>query len=425
MTYDEALAYIHSVSWRGSRLGLSRTYELLRRLGDPQKKLKFVHVAGTNGKGSTCACIESILRHAGYKTGLYTSPYITRFNERIRICGEDIPDEALCRLTEQVRRAAEEMEDRPTEFEFITALGFLYFSQERCDVVVLEVGLGGELDSTNVIDAPEVAVITAIGLDHTKELGPTLSDIASAKAGIIKNGCSVVMYGAEPEADEVIRNVCREKGCTLYTPDFMEIKGLKSDLESCTFSYGELKDIRLPLAGRYQAKNAVTAITAIKALRQNGWKISDADIKEGLRNVRWQGRFELLRREPVFILDGSHNPHGMAATAESLRENFGDKKIVFLSGVMADKDVLGMIRLIAPMAKCVVTVTPNNPRALPAEEYAALLRENGIEAETENSIEDGVKRAVSLAGADGVVCALGSLYFSADIRRAVEKLNLR
>lgn len=423
MTYQEALNYIHSVSWLGSRLGLSRTYELLKRLGNPQKKLKFVHVAGTNGKGSVCACLEAILRHAGYRTGLYTSPYIARFNERIRVCGEDIPDDVLCSLVETVRDASMGMEDRPTEFEFITALGFLYFLREKCEIVVLEVGLGGTLDSTNVIDAPELAILTAIGLDHTRELGPTLSDVASAKAGIIKAGCDVVTYGGQPEADSVIEKTCREKGARLFSPDFTKIEGLKSDLTSCMFSYGDYRGVRLPLAGNYQANNAVLAITAAEALRDRGWKIDPDDIIQGIGQVRWPGRFELLRREPVFILDGSHNPHGIAATAASLRSNFEDRKIVFLSGVMADKDLYGMLQHIVPMAKCFVTVTPHNPRALPAEKYAEILKKNfGVEAEARDTIGDGVRRAVQLADRDGVVCALGSLYFSQDVRSAVNNL---
>lgn len=422
MTYDEALEYIHSVSWRGSRLGLSRTLELLERVGNPQKHLKFVHVAGTNGKGSTCACIEAILRHAGYRTGLYTSPYIIRFNERIRVCGKDISDDDLCRLVEQVRNAADDMEDKPTEFEFITVLGFLHFLQKKCDIVVLEVGLGGELDSTNVIDPPEVAVITAIGLDHTRELGGTLKKIAAAKAGIIKEGSEAVMYGFDLEVSDVIKETCRKKGVQLNLPDFSKIEDMTSDLVECKFSYDKYRNIVLPLAGTYQPKNAVMAITACECLRKRGWKISDNDITEGLSEVKWPGRFELLGKNPVFILDGSHNPHGMAATAESLRSNFGDKKLVFLTGIMADKDVHAMITLIAPMAKRFVTVAPDNPRALSAEEYAKILRENGLEAEAEKTIEDGVKAAINLAGKDGVVCALGSLYFSADIRSAFNKL---
>jgi len=422
MTYEDALSYIHTVSWRGKKRGLWRIRELLARLGDPQKNLKFVHVAGTNGKGSTAACIESVLRTAGYRTGLFTSPYITRFNERIRVCGRDIPDGDLCALVEAVRPPAESMEEHPTEFELITAMGMLYFCREKCDVVVLEVGLGGEFDSTNVIGAPEAAVITAIGLDHTAILGPTLTDIARAKAGIIKPGCDAVIYGGVPEADEVFREACAERGARLRVLDRGAVRTVRADLTSCVFDFGRFRSVELPLAGAYQPYNAALAITALDVLRGRGWRISDGDVLRGLASVRWPGRFELLRRRPAFILDGAHNPPAVAAAAESLRQCFGGKKIVFLTGVMADKDIGHIYPQLAPLAARFVTVAPDNPRALPAEAYAALLRGAGLPAESCPTVADGVRRAVELAGPDGVVCALGTLYFSADVRRAAAEL---
>ena len=223
MNYEQAMEYIHAVQWAGHKPGLTRTRTLLAALGDPHKQLRFVHVAGTNGKGSTAAMMASCLQAAGYRVGLYTSPFINRFNERIQINGVQIPDEELVKLVEQVKPAADAMEDVPTEFEIITALGMLYFAQQKCEIVVLEVGLGGTLDSTNVIDAPECAVITALGMDHVKELGPTLADIAAAKAGIIKEGCPVVSYGGVPEADIVIRRVCAEKHAELTEVDFSRL----------------------------------------------------------------------------------------------------------------------------------------------------------------------------------------------------------
>ena len=223
MTYEEALKYIHSVNWVGSKLGLERTQELLEKLGSPHKKLKFIHIAGTNGKGSTAAMLASILEKAGHRTGLYTSPFINRFNERMQVNGKQIPDGTLAELTDLIQPYADAMEDAPTEFELITALAMEYFLREKCDIVVLEVGMGGELDSTNVIGTPEAAVIAAMGLDHVKELGPAMADIARAKAGIIKSGGSVVSYGGNPEADPVFEAVCREKGAKLRQPDFSGI----------------------------------------------------------------------------------------------------------------------------------------------------------------------------------------------------------
>ncbi len=421
MNYDETLSYIHSVKWQGSKPGLNRTRELLKRLGNPEKRLKFVHIAGTNGKGSTAACISSVLRAAGYKTGLYTSPYVLRFNERMQINGTQISDEELCELTEKIRPCADSMTDTPTEFELITALGMEYFAKNSCDIVVLEVGLGGELDSTNVIDTPEVAVITAIGLDHTKELGATVAKIAMAKAGIIKPGGEVVIYGGENGEEPVFEKVCREKGARLHMTDFSKLKIKSRTLEGFTIDFGELRDIFVPLAGTYQPYNAAVAIRALKVLQSKGYAITDDIIRHGLSKVYWPGRFEVLRKSPVFILEGAHNPHGIKAAAESLKTHFEGQKIVFLVGVMADKDLSHMISYLAPIAERFIAVRPGNPRAMAAEELAGRLLKTKVPAEASLTIEEGVRNAIFAAGADGVVCALGTLYFSGDIREAVEK----
>lgn len=419
MTYNEALDYIHSVGWLGSRPGLSRTVELLRRLGNPEQELKFVHVAGTNGKGSTCACIASVLKEAGYKVGFNLSPYILRFNERIQICGEQISDEDLAALVEEVRVHAEAMEDHPTEFELITALALLYFKRQNCDVVVLEVGLGGELDSTNVIPCPEVAVLTAMGMDHTQVLGSTMEEVARAKAGIIKAGGTVVSYGGNAEADEVFRSVSEEKNARFIEADHSRVKAISFDLGDNVFSCAPYGELHLPLIGRYQLKNACTAITALEALREKGWKISDEDIRRGLASVRWPGRFELLCSEPIFLLDGAHNPHGMAATVESLRAYFPEGNIHFLLGVMADKDVAAMTEMLAPLAADFTAVRPDNDRAMSAEALGAALAALQRPVTVAESVADGVKLVLERAGESGVACALGSLYFSGDVRGAV------
>jgi len=422
MTYDEAMAYIHGIDWRGSKPGLSRTRALLAAVGDPQDELKFIHVAGTNGKGSFSAMTESILRRAGYRTGLFTSPFITRFNERIRVGGEDIPDGALAALVEEIRPLAEGLDDPPTEFELITAIGMLWFARNACDIVVLEVGLGGELDSTNVIDVPELAVIMALGLDHTEILGPTMADIARAKAGIIKAGGDVLSYGGEAEADRVVEETCRARGARLRRPDFAALTEREAALTGRIFDYGAHKELCIPLAGRYQLKNAAMAVEAAELLRGKGWRISDDAIREGLAATVWKGRFELLRREPPFILDGSHNPQGVAAAAETLREFFPEGKIVFLTGVMADKDVDVMIAELLPLASCFVTVRPENRRALAPERYAERIRAAGGTARAADSIDAGAALAAELAGRDGVVCAIGSLYMSEDVREAFLKM---
>lgn len=421
MNYEQALQYIHAVQWAGHKPGLTRTRTLLAALGDPHKQLKFVHIAGTNGKGSTAAMMASCLQAAGYKVGLYTSPFINRFNERIQVNGQQISDEALVQLVEQVKPAADAMRDVPTEFEIITALGMLYFAQQKCDIVVLEVGLGGTLDSTNVIDAPECAVITALGMDHVKELGPTLADIAAAKAGIIKEGCLVVSYGGAPEADAVIWDTAAEKHAALLEVDFSKLKYEGGSLDAVTFDFDGLDQVHLPLIGSYQPRNAALAITALRGMRARGWNIPESAIRTGLETVSWPGRFELLRHEPAFVLDGSHNAHGMRATVQSLKDRFPGQKFVFLTSIMADKDVDEMLALLAPLAVRFVTVSAHTPRAMPAETLAEHIRAYGCTAEAADSIEAGVARAMELGG-DGPVCALGTLYFSGDVREAFRKL---
>ena len=422
MNYQQALEYIHAVQWAGHKPGLTRTRTLLAALGDPQQQLKFVHVAGTNGKGSTAAMLAACLQAAGYRVGLYTSPFINRFNERIQVDGQQIPDQELVELVEQVRPAADAMTAVPTEFEIITALGMLYFARRQCDIVVLEVGLGGTLDSTNVIQHSECAVITALGMDHVKELGPTLADIAAAKAGIIKPGCPVVSYGGVPEADAVIRQVARQQQAPLTQVDFGKLQVRQGSLEAVTFDYDGLEGVRLPLVGSYQPRNAAVAITTLRVLRGRGWNIPDQAIRTGLEQVQWPGRFELLRRSPAFVLDGSHNAHGMRATVQSLRDRFPGEKFVFLVSIMADKDVDEMLQLLAPLARQFVTVAAATPRAMPAQVLADHIRAYGCKAEAAPTIEAGVARAVSLAG-QGPVCALGTLYFSGDVRQAFAALG--
>ena len=421
MTYEEALSYIHSICWKGSKLGLDRTRELLGKLDDPQKELKFIHIAGTNGKGSTAAMLSSILEEAGYRVGLYTSPFINRFNERMQVNHQPIPDEELAALTEYVRPHADAMADSPTEFELITALAMVWFARQKCDIVVLEVGMGGELDSTNIIDVPEAAVIAAMGMDHVKELGPTMADIARAKAGIIKEGGRVVSYGGNPEADEVIAAVCRARNASLCQPDFSAIVPGDFSLEGQTFSYKGWRGLRIPLVGAYQMNNAAVVLETVEVLRQRGWNISDEAVRQGLADTRWPARFEVLRRDPVFIVDGGHNPHGIRATAESLSRLFPGRKITFVTGVMADKDVEHILGLIVPLADQFFTVRPDNPRAMDAGELAARIEAMGAKATACASVRDGVDRAIQAEGPHGVACALGSLYMSGEVRSCFGK----
>lgn len=416
MNYTEALEFIHSINWMGSKPGLERTTQLLDMLGNPQKELKFIHIGGTNGKGSTASMLSSILTKAGYRTGLYTSPYINRFNERMKINNVDISDEDVAELATLIKPMTDRMTDVPTEFEMITGVAMEYFRRNHCDIVILEVGLGGELDSTNVIDTPELAIITAMGYDHTRELGSTMTEIATAKGGIIKEGGDVVIYGQDAEAEAVFRKIAAEKHATIRKPDFSKLTAKEYGLDGQVFDYGTYENIKIPLIGSYQLKNAAVVLTAVEALRAKGWNLTDETVRTGLAETFWPARFEVLSKDPVFIVDGGHNPHGIQGTAESLKRLFPGKKFTFVTGVMADKDVEHILNLVVPLAERFVTVCPNNPRAMKADVLAQRISALGVEAVPAESVEAGVKQAIAEAGEDGVVCALGSLYMSGDIR---------
>ena len=423
MTGQEAIEYIYSVSWRGSSPGLSRTQELLRRMGNPEKTLRFIHIAGTNGKGSTAAMLDACLRKAGYRTGLYTSPPLLCFHERMRINGEPITDGELGEITEEIRKHADAMEDKPTEFELITAVAFAFFARQRAEIVVLETGMGGTLDSTNVIPSPEAAVICNIGLDHTQFLGATLPEIASAKAGIIKPGTTAVCYEAAPEVEEVFAARCKEVGAELRMVDFSGLTEHSRSLDGQVFSFGERKELRLALLGRHQTRNAAVALTVLDALRARGWQIPEEAIREGLASVVWRGRFELLRRDPLIVIDGGHNPQCIEALAQNVRDYLPGVPLTILTGVLADKDHGEMYPLLLPLAKRFVTITPGSPRALNGRELAKELQALGAEAHFAENEEQGVREALRLAKEDdGAVLVCGSLYMLGDVIRATEKL---
>ncbi len=419
MTYKEALDYIHSVNWRGSRPGLSRITALLEKIGNPEKALRCIHIAGTNGKGSTSAMLTSVLTEAGYRVGLFTSPFIERFNERIMIGKEPISDDDLCELLSRVAPIAEAMDDKPTEFELITALGFLYFKEQAVDLVVLEVGMGGRLDSTNVIEAPLLSIITGIALDHMAVLGDTLEKIAAEKAGIIKERCPVLYGGEENSVRTVIEQRAKEKKAPFYTTDRSTLFVKKSDLFGSVFDYQDLRELSISLSGLYQTRNAATVLTAVALLEKEGLAISDRAIRTGLLKTRWRARFEVLSKEPLFVFDGSHNPQGVTAAAESIGRYF-DKKVLLLTGVMADKDYRDMAKTLFPYVEQVFCITPNNPRALSSKALAAVYREVGLSAEAFDDVKAGVTAAFLAARAEGsAVVALGSLYMYGEVKAAL------
>lgn len=427
MTINEAIAYINNFSWSTSRLGLERTRELLERLGNPQERLRFIHVAGTNGKGSTCAMLERILRSAGYITGFYPSPYIEDFRERIQVCGEYISEDALCSITERVSAEADAMADHPSQFELITAVGMLYFEQMHCDIVVLEVGMGGSLDSTNVIPAPLAAVITNIGLDHTEYLGDTVEKIAAVKAGIIKPGTHAVCYRQQPSVEKVIADICREKGVMLSVAGKCTETG--HDFDGQEFIYKD-KQYKLSLLGRHQLANAAVVLETIDVLRSEGCEISDEAVRDGLAAVKWPARFEVLGRSPLFVLDGGHNPQCAEALADCIREYAADpdkgEKVCFLIGMLADKDYETTLKIIRPFGAYYVCITPGSPRALPAEKLAEdIIKISGKCADQPTVVcEHDISRAIRTAENSGLpVIAFGSLYSAGDIRRTYREMH--
>lgn len=420
MNVNEALNYIHSVSWMGSIPGLGRTRELLERMGNPERKLKFIHIAGTNGKGSTAAMLASVLTEAGYRTGLYTSPYILRFNERMQICGREIDDSELAEITAWVQPLADAMDAHPTEFELVTCIAMEYFARHECDIVVLEVGLGGEFDSTNVISAPEAAVIVNIGMDHMQVLGDRIEDIAHAKAGIIKSGCDCVLYEQSPEVEHVVEDACRNCGAHLHRARMDALVPRSHGLEGQCFDWKQLTDLRIPLLGEHQLHNACTVLTTLEVLCEKGWDISEDALRKGLEKVTWPGRFQLMRRNPIFIIDGGHNAQCLDALTQAFRDYLPGQKITFLNGCMADKDYGEMFQVLAPFAQEFITVTPPNPRALTAVQLAEHLARYHLPVHPCASIAEGVHTALQRAGESGVVCACGSLYMIADIYQALE-----
>lgn len=418
MTYEEALQYFEQTDLRGSYLGLEKISKVLDQLGNPEKQLKFVHVAGTNGKGSTATLLESCLRCAGYRVGLYTSPHLVRYNERFKINGKEIEDELLAKATERVKAVVDTLEQAPTQFELMTCVGFCCFQEAECDIVVLEVGLGGRADTTNVIPVPEAAVITRIGLEHTEILGDTLEKITAEKAGIIKTGGTVILGDPTPEVLGVTEEICRQRGAELILSDPAEAKPIARSVEGQKFSWKQYPEIALSLLGKHQLQNACTVLATIEALRGKMWKISDKAVLEGFRTAVWPGRFECVSQNPTIIIDGGHNQQCAEAIADALQEYFPGKKCAFLIGVMADKDFKGIFDAVLPLAEKIAAVTPDSPRALKAQRLCEKLQEEYgySDATPYERLEDALESLVSTADPNGVICICGSLYMVGDVR---------
>lgn len=430
MNYQECLEWIHSIGRFGIKPGLERMNRIMELLDNPHRKLKVIHLAGTNGKGSTAAFLSRVLEEAGYRVGLYTSPYLEAFTNRMSINGRDIPGDRLVELVGEIKPLVEEISRDPslgqmTEFEVVTTLAFKYFADETPDFVIMEVGLGGRLDATNVVEDPLVAVITNIGLEHTEVLGDTIEKIAREKAGVIKEGASVVTAASKPEALQVIQEKCQEKRASLFDiRKNITWQKIKSSLEGQVFKYNNpaglsFHELNIALLGEHQVTNAVTAVAVLETIRNKGVKIEPDTIKEGLKKTRWAGRLEVMSRDPLLIMDAAHNIDGVASLKKSLEEQITYHKLILVIGILGDKDLEAMLGEIVPLVDRLIITRPESPRAAPPERVA-LVAKNYTSGEIvlEESIPEAVKLALSLAGEGDLVLVSGSLYTISEARKA-------
>lgn len=430
MNYEEALAYINDKEKYGSRLGLDSIRTLLNNMGNPHKGLKYIHVGGTNGKGSTSAYLVECLKEAGYSTGLYTSPFLERFTERIQVNGQDIPQDQLGEITSKVKEAADIMVsqgmEHPTTFELVTAAGFEYFKRSEVDFVVLEVGLGGRFDSTNVIESSIASVITTIDYDHTAELGNTLAKIAYQKAGIIKNGGLVISYPQHKEAEEVLRKVSEDMEAELKMMSYDNIEIINTSHRGNEFGFsfnGEsLESLRIKMIGEYQIYNASLAVATLLTLRKKGQiEISDEHIRKGLLETNWRGRLEVLGRDPVFLIDGAHNLQGVEQLAKAV-SMFPYRKLILGISVLKDKDYSHMLETLVPLASEIVATEVDMPRKLDAELLAAEVRKLNSNVHIEKTIASAVKKTLQLAEKDDMILFGGSLYMIGEVRTIAKNL---
>lgn len=432
MNYKESVDFISSTYKFGKKLGLENISRLLNRLGNPQDSMKIIHVAGTNGKGSTCSIFSSILVEEGYKIGLYTSPYLEVFNERFRINNENASDDIIAKATTLVRSEIEKMMeegyDCPSEFEVTTAVGFVIFQLEEVEVVVLEVGLGGRLDATNVVKNPLVTIITSISEDHVEYLGNTLGEIASEKAGIIKENRPLVLYPQDQEADLVIRQRAKELAAPIYDVDFSNRRIVSNSLEGQVFSLEILghtyTNLEMTILGDHQINNATTALTAIEVLKEeNLLEVSEEGIREGLKKAKWAGRFEVMKKNPLIIIDGAHNLGGAEVFSNSIKTYLSDYEITLVLGILSDKDYMGVLDLLLPLSDKIVTLTPDSPRALKAEDLANLILEKNKMAVSASNVKESYDIALDVTDKEkGAILYAGSLYMIGEVRTFLRNL---
>lgn len=430
MTYQEAVRRINSLLVFGSKPGLERIRELVDRIGAPDKSLKFIHVAGTNGKGSVCAMLSSVLQESGLKTGLFISPYVLEFRERFQINGKMIPEDELADIVERIYPVVESMNQEGkiiTEFEMVFAVALKWYEREGCDVVVLETGLGGRFDATNIISTPLASVIMSISLDHTAILGDTLEKIAFEKCGIIKPEGITVLYGDQSvEVIEVVKEAAKTRNNELIVADTGCVRKHASSLSGSLFSFcsagfdsGRETELSIPLLGEHQLYNADAVLHTVIALRKRGLNIPTEAVRRGLAGAFFPARLEYFRHEPDILLDGAHNPGGAAALRRAVTELLPDRNRTAVVGMLADKDVRRVLELMVPLFKKIVTVTPDNPRAMKNTELAELISSMGGCAEAALHYDDALKRAIDEASSNGAVVVFGSLYMASDMRRVI------
>lgn len=431
MNYQESLQYIEETHKFGVRLGLDNISKLLELLGNPQDKINIIHVAGTNGKGSTCSFITSILKEAGYKVGLYTSPFLETFTERIRVNGENILEDDVARIVTLIKEKIEYMVANgysyPTEFEIVTAMAFYYYCEQNVDFVALEVGLGGRYDATNVINKSEVSVITSISLDHVGILGDTIAKIAYEKGGIIKENGVAIVYDQSDEAKDVIKDICKEKNAKYIEVKFDSMKIKKSDINSQVYSCKVMnktyEDLEIKLIGEHQVNNSMLALSVIEYLKEaKNLDINEEDIRRGLLNTKWPGRIEKLMEDPIFIIDGAHNEDGASSLAKSISKNFGNKKGTLLIGMLEDKDIDSVLKIIMPYFDKVITTTPDNPRAISCEILKDKISKYVDDVISIENIEEAVNYTLRNSKKEDIIISAGSLYMIGSVRTIVNNI---
>ena len=425
MTYQEALDRIHSFQKFGSKLSLDRMTRLMELLGNPQDSMKVIHIAGTNGKGSVCRYLYSVLQENGYKAGLYTSPFLERFTERVEYNGAEISEKDLVCYTERVLKTVELMltegMESPTEFELITAIAFLYFAEQDIDFLVLEVGLGGTGDSTNMVKSPAASVITSISFDHMEYLGDTLEKIAAEKAGIIKDGSPVIFNIEDEKAAGVISRIADSKGCRKYDVQSVEREVINKSIDGYTFSTviegTEYAGVTISMIGDHQIGNAICALTALEVMKQkNLIKLEKDKLYSGFRKAKQTGRFEILQRNPYVIIDGAHNEAGADALRMVLAEHFSGKRILMVTGMLADKKIDKLLDQFEMIAENFIATEPDNPRKLPASDLCFQIMERGKNCTVMKDPEDACRYADSVAASYDVILYAGSLYLIGKVR---------